>query len=310
MRSFLEKGGQYHVTTAQDGDAAERLIESKDFDLVVTDLNLPGKDGYEVIRLVKAKNKRISVLATTGYTATHFIEAAHRAGADHVMNKPLDRDEFLKEVAELLGAAAPAVAKKPTVLAIGALPGDIEGGSGGTLIGALSTGHSVLLLPLSARLDASDVLAEAQKRSAERMGARTITTGSSVSHADNPVEHQMLLERIVRELKPVVALIPSLADDHPHRREAHRISRTAIVAVPTVLTYETATSTPDFRPTRFLDISAYMDKKLEVLTAYRDSARPELLPGYVQAAARHWGRHTNFGEAEAFEVMRKDGKDA
>ena len=161
MRSFLEKGGQYHVTTAQDGDAAERLIKSKDFDLVVTDLNLPGKDGYEVIRLVKAKNKRIPVLATTGYTATHLIEAAHRAGADHVMNKPLDRDEFLKEVAELLGAAAPAVAEKPTVLAIGALPGDIEGGSGGTLIGALSTGHSVLLLPLSARLDASDVLDEA-----------------------------------------------------------------------------------------------------------------------------------------------------
>ena len=130
-----------------------------------------------------------------------------------------------------------------------------------------------------------------------------------MSHADNPIEHQMLLERIVRELKPVVVLIPSLADDSPKRREAHRISRTVLPEVPTVLAYETATSTTEFRPTRFLDIGPQMQRKLEVLTAYREHGRPELDAGYVQAAARHWGPHIGFGEAEAFEVLKDDGED-
>ncbi|MSR36576.1 MAG: hypothetical protein EXR95_08035 [Gemmatimonadetes bacterium] len=95
-----------------------------------------------------------------------------------------------------------------------------------------------------------------------------------------------------------------------HRREAHRISRAALAEVPTVLTYETGTSTAEFAPTRFLDVEAFMEKKLEVLTAYLDQARPDLDAGYIQAAARHWGRNVKFGWAEAFEVMRDQGKDS
>lgn len=131
MRSFLEKDGQYQVTTAQDGDAAARLIKKTDFDLVVTDLNLPGMDGYDVIRLVKAKNPKTPVLATTGYTANHYIEPAYRAGADHVLIKPLDRDELLKQVTELLGAHSQAEKPphRPAVLAVGALPGTSREGA-------------------------------------------------------------------------------------------------------------------------------------------------------------------------------------
>jgi CheY-like chemotaxis protein len=309
IRGFLEKGG-FQVTTAQDGDKAARFIKEREFDLVVTDLNLPGMNGYDIIRLVKARNPMTPVLATTGYTANHYIEPAYRAGADHVLIKPLDRDEFMKQVAELAGGQGQAAAPQlPTVLAVGALPGDVEGGCAGTLLEALANGHSVLIVTLSAHPGRGDVGGDAQRRSAELMGARTITTGASVSHAENPVEHQMLLERIVRELKPVVVLIPSQADDSPARREAHRIARTVLTEVPTILAYETATSTVDFRPTRFLDIGAQMERKLEVLGAYHEHARPEMAPAYVRAAARHWGRHLDFGEAEAFEVLKDEGEE-
>ena len=54
-----------------------------------------------------------------------------------------------------------------------------------------------------------------------------IITEASVSAADNPTEHQILLERIVRELQPHTILIPSQADDNPGQREAYRISRAA-----------------------------------------------------------------------------------
>ena len=142
------------------------------------------------------------------------------------------------------------------------------------------------------------------------MGARVIITEVSVTEADNLAEHQMLLERIVRELKPHTIMIPSQADDDPERRETYRISRAAVANVPTVLAYETATSTPDFRPNRFIDIASDMIKKLEILTPFREHARADLQAKYVQAAALHWGRHIGYGEAEAFEVLRDEGKDA
>ena len=309
VRSLLDKTGRFQVTTSQDGDHAAQLIEERTFDLIITDLNLPGKDGYDLIRLVKAADPRVPVLATTGYTAPHYHEHAYRAGADHVMVKPLDHDDFLRRVLALVGAESEAEPSPSVVLAIGALPGDVEGGCGGTLLACRERGDGVLLLPLSGHTGGGDPSAGAEHRAAELMGARVIITEASVSEAGNPAEHQMLLERIVRELKPHTILIPSQADDNPERREAHRISRVAVAEVPTVLGYETATSTPDFRPTRFLDIAPVMISKLEVLTAFRDHNRPDLQAKYVQAAALHWGRHIGYGEAEAFEVLREEGKD-
>lgn len=321
MRAFMEKTGIFQVTHAQDGDLAAKLIQERMWDLVVTDLNLPGVDGYDLIRMIKARAPATPVLAMTGYTATHYVDQAYRAGADHILHKPVNRDEFVAKVTELAGkldvvpdAPKPEPKKeepKPAfVLAIGALPGDIEGGCGGTLLSARAKGQGVLLIPLSATVAADATVKEAQRRSAESMGARVIMTGTAVTEADNPAEHQLLLERIVRELKPLMAFVPSLADDNPHRREAHRISRTAVADVPIVLAYETGTSNHQFAPSRFLDVGAHIEKKLEVLTAYESQGRPDLDPEYVMAAARHWGRHVKFGEAEAFEVLRDGGTDA
>jgi CheY-like chemotaxis protein len=308
IRAFLEKTGLFEVTLAQDGHTAARKISENDWDLIVTDLNLPGVDGYDLIRLIKSKNKSTPVLASTGYTASHYVDQAYRAGADHVMVKPIDRDEFVRKATELASAGSrQAEVKVAFVLAIGAIPGDIEAGCGGTLLDAKEKGNGVLLMPLTAGMD--EGTKEAQRRSAELMGARIIMPGATVSHTENPAEHQMLLERIVRELKPVTAFIPSLAEDNPHRREAHRLSRSAVADVPSVLAYESGTCTPQFTPNRFLDVEASMDRKLEVLSAYASLGRPDLDAGYVQAAARHWGRHLKFGEAEAFEVLRDQGKD-
>ncbi len=309
VRALLERGGPYQVTTSQDGDMAARLMEKKAFDLVITDLNLPGKDGYVLIREVRAAHPTLPILATTGYTASHYIEHAYRAGANHVLSKPLDRDELLQRVAEMCTPKATPAAPPSAVLAIGALPGDVEGGCGGTLLGFRERGDGVFVLPFSALTGDGGPGAEAEHKAAELMGARIIITGTSVTHAENPSEHQMLLERIIRELKPHTVFIPSLADNNPQRREAHRIARTTVGSVDTVLAYETASASDEFRPTRFVDIAPMLARKLEVLTAFRDHARPDLQAKYVEAAAMHGGRRLGFGQAEAFEVLREKGKD-
>jgi CheY-like chemotaxis protein len=305
VRGFLEKGGLYQVTTSQDGDQAARLIKERAFDLIITDLNLPGMDGYDLIRLIKTSLPKIPILATTGYTATHYLEHAYRAGANHVLTKPIDRDELLKVVGELVGGGAPAAPKAPTVLAIGALPGDVEWGCAGFLLGSRVRGDDVLLLPLK---NPGGDAASAERRGAERLGARIILEASGT--AENPNANQTLLERIVRETRPYIALIPSLADGNVDRRETHRIARGAVADVPTILGYETATSTADFHPTRFVDMSQQLDKKIEALSGYLARGRADLDPAFIEAAARYWGKHVQFGLAEAFEVLKDEPRPA
>jgi CheY-like chemotaxis protein len=305
VRAILEQGGQYQVTTSQDGDQAARLIRETRFDLVITDLNLPGIDGYDLIRLIKKTRPDVPVLTTTGYTASHYVEHAYRAGANHVLTKPLDRDELLKRVAELVAGSGPPAPKAPVVLAIGALPGDIEWGCAGHLLACRQRGDEILLLPL--RSQAGEAI-EAEKRGAARLGARIIATEQPAPGAEGTKAHHMLFERIVRDLNPYLALIPSLADDDVARREAHRISRVAVADVGTVLAYETPTSNAEFHPDHFVDIARHLDRKLDALSGYLTRGRPDLDPGFVEAAARYWGKHVGFGLAEAFEALKEPEK--
>jgi len=103
VQAFLAGLPGAAVTHSQDGDQALRLLESERWDLVVADLNVPGADGFEVIRAAKAVDRHRPVLATTGYTQEHYWDQAFRAGADQVMVKPLEREDFLNRVRTLLG---------------------------------------------------------------------------------------------------------------------------------------------------------------------------------------------------------------
>jgi CheY-like chemotaxis protein len=301
IRALLEKAGTYQVTTSQDGDQAARLLKERPFDVVITDLNLPGIDGFGLIRLVKANRPTVPVLALTGYAADHYVEHAYRAGADHVLTKPLDRDELLRQVGALVGTRPATQPRAPTVLAIGALPGDVEWGCGGQLLAARQRGEEVVVIPLQSRADAAD----AERRGAERLGARLILTDAQPAGPEGTKARQMLLERIVRELKPHLVLIPSLADGNGERREAHRLARSALGDVPNILAYETSTSTADFHPSRFVDIGPHLDRKIEVLGGYLARGRADLDPGFIEATARYWGKHLQFGLAEAYEVLEE-----
>ena len=65
VKAFF-KALPFTVTHAQDGDQALRLIDTQKWDLLVTDLNLPGTDGFTVIRKLRATSETIPILVTTG----------------------------------------------------------------------------------------------------------------------------------------------------------------------------------------------------------------------------------------------------
>ena len=88
VKTFFSTMPGYAVTHAQDGDSALRLIQDKAWDLLVTDLNLPGADGFALIKAFRAKYPRLPILVTTGYTQPEYEEQSLRSGADQVMIKP------------------------------------------------------------------------------------------------------------------------------------------------------------------------------------------------------------------------------
>ena len=97
---LVSKG--YEVVSANDGETAMELVASAKPDLVLLDVMMPGLDGYEVCRMLRA-DESTAVLPVVMVTAsTNEKTKAIDAGADDLIGKPFDHDELLARVRSLL----------------------------------------------------------------------------------------------------------------------------------------------------------------------------------------------------------------
>ena len=104
MAEELEKNG-YSVALAHDGEEASNLFEEKHFDLIITDIMMPRKNGIELIEFVRSINKNIPILIVTAKSSQKDKYQGFSAGTDDYMVKPLDIDEMLMRVHALLRRA-------------------------------------------------------------------------------------------------------------------------------------------------------------------------------------------------------------
>ena len=88
----------YEVVSSTDGDDAIVKVTTGHFDLVLTDINLPGVDGLEVVRAAKAADKDTCVILITGYASTTTAIDALRQGAYDYITKPFDLWETAKAI--------------------------------------------------------------------------------------------------------------------------------------------------------------------------------------------------------------------
>ncbi|MFQ5590011.1 MAG: response regulator [Phycisphaerae bacterium] len=95
------------VASASDGDSAVGLLGSQPFDLVLSDIKMPGKTGYDVFAAAKEINANTPVILTTGfgYDPNHAIVRARREGLAAVLFKPFKVDQLLGEVRRALSSA-------------------------------------------------------------------------------------------------------------------------------------------------------------------------------------------------------------
>ncbi len=85
-------GEEYELTTADDGDRALALVASNPFDVVVTDLRMPGADGFEVLKAVKSRSPETEVVMMTAFATVHDAVEAMKQGAYDYLQKPFDPD--------------------------------------------------------------------------------------------------------------------------------------------------------------------------------------------------------------------------
>ncbi|MDY7232741.1 sigma-54-dependent transcriptional regulator [Hyalangium rubrum] len=95
-------GEAYAVTTAGDGERALALLASREFDVVVTDIQMPGADGFAVLREVKRRAPSTEVVLVTAYASIPKAVEAMREGAYDYLSKPFDPDEVALVVARAL----------------------------------------------------------------------------------------------------------------------------------------------------------------------------------------------------------------
>lgn len=103
VRAGLEREG-YAVDWVADGLAGEKRIElyHGDYDLVILDLMLPGKNGVEICKAVRAKGIAIPILILTAKSYVDDKISALDGGADDYLTKPFDFKELLSRIRTLL----------------------------------------------------------------------------------------------------------------------------------------------------------------------------------------------------------------
>lgn len=104
VKSALAKDG-HEVTCVGDGSEAISALARESFELMVTDIVMPGKDGLETIRELRFNRSDLPVLAMTSglpNLKAEFLKAASALGADSVIKKPFKASELRERVTSLL----------------------------------------------------------------------------------------------------------------------------------------------------------------------------------------------------------------
>ncbi len=105
------------VEVVHDGDSALQLVRSESFDLLLIDWSMPGKDGLEVVRALRAEGSSVPIVALTAHASQAARDTCLSAGCDAYLVKPAGQQQLLSLVAELLNATDP---RKPLVVRGGA----------------------------------------------------------------------------------------------------------------------------------------------------------------------------------------------
>ncbi len=99
---YLERAGA-KVTILNDGYSVLELTQTKSFDLILLDLQMPGMDGYQVISELKKNGYSGHISALTAHAMAEEVEKTRKSGFDAHITKPIGSVELIKKVYSIIG---------------------------------------------------------------------------------------------------------------------------------------------------------------------------------------------------------------
>ncbi len=104
LESFLSSQG-FDIITAGSGESALAILDSREIDMIISDVRMPGMSGLEMLKHVRTRVSDLPVLLVTAYADVRDAVGAMRDGAANYLEKPIDLDELLSSVRQSIGVS-------------------------------------------------------------------------------------------------------------------------------------------------------------------------------------------------------------
>jgi CheY-like chemotaxis protein len=306
---LLRTEGRFETRYVADAATGLEHLDDGPWDLVLTDLEMPGMNGLELLDRIGQLEPDLPVAIITGHATVDRAVTAFRKSAAEFIQKPISATDFMIAVQGLVQRGRETrAAGREIVLAVGAHPDDVEIGVAGTLLAHKSAGDSVAILTLTGdRPPAAQVRrARGPQHAAGIIGARLFL--GELDDADIAEGEPTIgvIEAVLARIRPTVLYTHSIHDVHQAHRNTHQAVIVAARQIGRVYCFQSATPTVDFRPTHFSVIDSHVSRKLAAIDAFADEPqrRDYLQPDLVVSTARYWSRFCGGSLAEPFEAVR------
>ena len=105
-RRILEEEG-IHIRAATSVEEGMKILEAEDFDVMITDIKMPGEDGFKLIEKAKALKPGMPILMMTGYLTIETVAKGSNVGADNYIAKPFTPEELIAAVRKTRPGSTP-----------------------------------------------------------------------------------------------------------------------------------------------------------------------------------------------------------
>lgn len=102
MTSEILNQQGYHTLTANNGEQALKLLEAESIDLMLSDVIMPGMDGYQLATIVQQKYPKVKIQLASGFNDKRFVGVADETLHKNQLVKPLLSQTLLRRIRELL----------------------------------------------------------------------------------------------------------------------------------------------------------------------------------------------------------------
>jgi DNA-binding NarL/FixJ family response regulator len=123
LKGILADTGDIEVAgEAANGQEVLARVSAQDFDVAVLDLSMPGRNGIELIKLVKAEKPKLRILVLSMHSEEQYAVRALKAGASGYLSKESAADELVAAIRRIAGGGAYVTPETAERLALGAAP--------------------------------------------------------------------------------------------------------------------------------------------------------------------------------------------